>query len=296
LFNFPGEHPVNPEDVDGIKEAITILENQDNADNQQQPAQTKVQVVTPQTILVDERNNHKTTSAESTPVYRGTRNYNFNSTRSSPSKNSSGESSSEVRLITVNTGINVDKNSITNFTRTNSSESSDRRYRRRMTLKNTLITTTVKPTEMTSTTTTPKPVETTSSSLVEIIKQEIQPIEAFNAGDVKQEKLTDELEEAYKIDNTYFQAAENSPPVKRFYRSSAENASREEKEEAYVNNEKVQIIRPTSMARLVGDSQTPSAVIAKLDQAVLGSPRFKKSVTIVTPVNHKDYRFHTNQT
>lgn len=195
--------------------------------------------------------------------------------------------------------MNVDKDQKVkseNRSRT-SSESAERKHRRRMTLKNTPTSTSTTTTSTTTTTTTtPKP---TQSPIFEIIKQEIQPIESLTGTD-KQQKLTDELESSFQVDSAFLKEAENAPPVKRFYRSSAEKNSKEEKEVAFVNNEKVQIIRPTSMAKLVGDFQTQSAVIAKLDEAILGkpySPRFRKSVvTVITPQNYESYQTPKDQT
>ncbi|KAL4717147.1 hypothetical protein ACJJTC_017034 [Scirpophaga incertulas] len=283
--------PTSPEDVHGIKEAISILENQDKKQAAQFNKQNTVQIVTPLPVL-DERNNKLSTSSESSPVYRGTRNYNHvNGTKKTNIRNSSAESSSEVKLFRVSAGINVGKISNTNST-VNSSESAEKRYRRRMTLKNTPIT--AKLVEVT-TSVSPKPKEMSTPS-VEIIKQEIRPIEQFTINDVKQVSLTDELGANYKIDEAFTREAELSPPVRRFYRSSAENGINEDKELVFVNNEKVQIVRPTS-ARLVGDYQTPTAVINKLDEAILGSPnnsRIEKS-SAVTPEQNKN-RIHTNQT
>ncbi|CAH2985708.1 unnamed protein product [Chilo suppressalis] len=286
-----GSQPTNPEDVEGIKEAISILENQEqNPNSAQVNGQNNIQIITPQPIL-DERNNHKITSTENSPVYRATRHYSTtNSTRRSSSKNKSIESSSESKQDITASREN----------RTNSSES-ERKYRRRMTLKNTPVTTnlpvTTNPpvTTTTTTTTTQKPVQSSTAS-VEIIKQEIQPIEFFDIANVQKQKLIEELKDLHKIDDSLLSVAENAAPVRRFYRSSAEKNS---KEVTFVNNEKVQIVRPTSSAKLVGDFQTPTAVIAKLDEAIVGRPysRSKKAaVTIVTPVNHEPYRIPKDQT
>lgn len=159
-----------------------------------------------------------------------------------------------------------------------SSETRDKKHRRRMTLSR-FSSTTSKPTTTTSyttttttTTSTSRPVEVTTSS-VEIIQQEIQPTE-----NIRQESLKDLLEAEIKVD-----FPQNLPEVKRFYRSSAEKLH-DNKEMAIVNNEKVQIVRPTPVARLVGQYATPVVTIAKLDEAVLGRTRSKKEAfTIVTP-------------
>ncbi|XP_053615580.1 uncharacterized protein mtg isoform X2 [Plodia interpunctella] len=287
--------PTNPEEVEGIKEAITILENQD-ARPVQGNGSNNIQIVTPQPIVVDERSNAKIDPTGPSPVYRATRNFNVsnnaNGFKRSPSKmNKEEPNSSEYKFITVNAGINFNKSddiskekkssrysSAENTSKSSSAENTsrfssvERKYRRRMTLKN-------------STTTTIKPVESTTSSVD--IKQENQPTEKFTITEVIQEKLTDQLEPNHKYDS-FLVESQNLPPVKRFYRSSAES-SKEEKEMAMINNEKVQIVRPTSMARLVGEYQTPTATIAKLDEAVLGKPKNKKStISIVTPEIHKD--------
>ncbi|XP_026735481.1 uncharacterized protein LOC113499270 isoform X2 [Trichoplusia ni] len=262
----------NPGDVDGIKEAMNILQDQNAPSNA--PAQlniptvasitNNVQFITP-TPLIDERN--RKTSTESAPVYRGNRNFdvNRNVSRSERRNTTSAENASDIKLITVKADFNIAQGNATN------NDSKEKKHRRRMTLKNSSppVTTT------TTTTTTVRP-ETTTPSF-EIIKQDIQPIENLN---IKQETLTDQIEEINPN-------AANNAPIRRFYRSSAEKS--EEKEMAVVNNEKVQIVRPTSHSRFVGHHPTPSATIAKLDEAVLGKPRTKKHViAIVTPT--KDSR------
>uniref|UniRef100_A0A2H1VCW3 SFRICE_008659 n=1 Tax=Spodoptera frugiperda TaxID=7108 RepID=A0A2H1VCW3_SPOFR len=277
----------NPEDVDGIKEAISILQNQDtprpngpvqpnaavsfpnaasvsNAGSTQNTASSSnhVQFITP-TPIIDERN--KKTTTEAAPVYRGNR--NLNATRNFKKNSASAENTSDIKLITVNADINIANGNVTE------NDSRERKHRRRMTLKNTPVaqpTTTTSTT--TTTTTTEKPKETTPS--IEIVKLDIQPIENIQ----RQEKLTDQIEDVNPN-------AANSAPVRRFYRSSAERF--EDKEMAIVNNEKVQIVRPTSHSRFVGHYPTPSATIAKLDEAVLGKVRTKKqTIAIVTPEKH----------
>ncbi|CAH0677471.1 unnamed protein product [Spodoptera exigua] len=279
----------NPEDVDGIKEAISILQNQDTS-RPNAPVQTNagvsfpnapsvsntgstqntasssshIQFITP-TPIIDERN--KKTTTETAPVYRGNR--NLNATRNFKKNSSSAENTSDIKLITVNADINIANGNVTE------NDSRERKHRRRMTLRNTSIaqpTTTSTTTTSTTTSTTQKPTTTTPS--IEIIKVDIQPIENIQ----RQEKLTDQIEDVNP--NTA-----NSAPVRRFYRSSAEKF--EDKEMAIVNNEKVQIVRPSSHSRLVGHYPTPSATIAKLDEAVLGKIRTKKqAIAIVTPEKH----------
>lgn len=222
-----------------------------------------VQFITP-TPIIDERN--KKTTTEAAPVYRGNR--NLNATRNFKKNSASAENASDIKLITVNADINIANGNVTE------NDSRERKHRRRMTLKNTPIAqpTTTTSTTTTSTTTTEKPKETTPS--IEIVKLDIQPIENIQ----KQEKLTDQIEDVNPN-------AANSAPVRRFYRSSAERF--EDKEMAIVNNEKVQIVRPTSHSRFVGHYPTPSATIAKLDEAVLGKVRTKKqTIAIVTPEKH----------
>ncbi|XP_021187255.3 uncharacterized protein Mtg isoform X2 [Helicoverpa armigera] len=282
----------SPEDVDGIKEAMSILQSPDaplpsasaqpngadvaalvnsaavsNSGNTQNTASSSnyVQFVTP-TPLIDERNRKTTT--EATPVYRGTR--TFGAAKTARRNSTSAENTSDFKLITVNAGINIANGNVTE------NDSREKKHRRRMTLKNNNpvvhTTTTSTTTTTTSTTTTQKPAVTTPS--VEIIKQDIQPIENIE----RQEKLTDQIEDVNPNES-------HTAPIRRFYRSSAEKY--EDKEMAIVNNEKVQIVRPTSHSRLVGAFPSPSAAIAKLDEAVLGKLRTKKhAITIVTPEKH----------
>lgn len=301
--------PTNPEDVHGINEAITILENHDSSKQESSPS--AVQIITPQPPVVDERNNHKIEyTTDLTPVYRENRNINNTKTRNNTQRNLSNnsknlsttqETSSEHKLITVRANNNNNKTNAN----ASSSEVRDKTHRRRMTLRysnsTTKLTTTGKPILTTSK---PEQVITTrpdvvSSPLANLMMQEIQPTDYIKTT-VKQEKLIDQLEGSYSIDPASLKDIE-LPEVKRFYRSSAEKV---DKEMTVINNEKVQIIRPTPMARLVGQYATPSAVIAKLDEAILGrqnneersrtsvedqavarpqSIRRKKDVTIVTP-------------
>ncbi|XP_030040691.2 uncharacterized protein LOC115455988 [Manduca sexta] len=263
-------HPANPEDVDGIKEAISILENQETSKLQQtKDTLNAIQIITPQPY-VDERNNHKVEySTEPAPVYRANRNLNttrFSSTIRNETKSNSQEANSEFRFVTVNAGFNVKKEANnTSAENTSTSSERERKHRRRMTLRFSNSTTKAPTTNKTIETTTP---------IVEIIKQDIQDINDLT--EVKQEKLTDQLDAIKEV--------ENPAPVRRFYRSSAERIG-QEKEIAVVNNEKIQIVRPTTMSRLVGQNPTQEAAIDKLDEAVLGrrNLRFKKeAVAIVT--------------
>lgn len=272
LSNCISAQKSNSEETDGIKQAISILQNaQPNAP---QPIEfnvlntaastdftsningaNNIQHIAP-TPIIDERNRRTTT--ESAPVYRGTRNYN--STKNI--KRSNNTETGQGKLITLNAEINFAENNSTE------NDSREKKHRRRMTLKTNNSST------KGTTTSTAKPVAI--SPLIEAMKQEIQPIEINNLQ--RQEKLTDQIE------NLNPNAA-NLAPVRRFYRSSAEKV--EEKEMAVVNNEKVQIVRPTAQSRLVGHYPTPSAAIAKLDEAVLGKVRTKKhTVTIVTPIEN----------
>nr|XP_047508262.1 uncharacterized protein LOC125051758 isoform X2 [Pieris napi] len=200
-------HPTNPEDVGGIKDAITILENHDLKTSDTE----KVEIITPSpTPIIDERHNKR---EEMAPVYRGNR--KLNNTRDT----------NDFRLITVGAGIN--------FNSTKKSE------RRRLAYRfNRNSTTTAIPSSTETTTVEEKPKENPSVE--------------------KEEKLTDQIES-----DTLLKEAETAAPVRRFYRSSAE------KEIAIINNEKVQIVRPT---------QIRSTSI--LDEAVLGKSyaRFKRDV------------------
>lgn len=206
-----------------------------------------------------------------------TRNNTYrNISNNSKNLSNSQESSSEYKLITVKADMNYNKTN----SNASSSEVRDKTHRRRMTLRYSNLTstkpsTTNKPT--TTILTTSKPIEVTfqplvSSPLGDIMKQEIQPIETI-VTTVKQEKLIDQLESSYRIDPASLENIQ-LPEVKRFYRSSAE---KQDKEMTVINNEKVQIVRPTPMARLVGQYATPLAVITKLDEAVLGRQNSERS-------------------
>uniref|UniRef100_S4PFD2 Uncharacterized protein n=1 Tax=Pararge aegeria TaxID=116150 RepID=S4PFD2_9NEOP len=104
--------------------------------------------------------------------------------------------------------------------------------------------------------------------------------------------MTDEIENLEQIDPNILKEAEVAPSVRRFYRSSAELNNAEEKEITIVNNEKVQIVRPTPISQLTGEYPTQTATIAKLDEAVLGkyNPRFKKEViAMVSSGKHETF-------
>ncbi|XP_038207153.1 uncharacterized protein LOC119828911 isoform X2 [Zerene cesonia] len=228
--------PMNPEDVGGIKDAISILENHDT-----KPAESeRVEIVTP-SPLIDERNNKK---EEITPVYRGNRELNSTERRTRrPQK------SEEYKLITLNAGINFNNTKNTERRRIASRNSYSRSS---TTSTSTSTTSTTTSTQSPTTSTTEKP------ETIEIIKQEIKTLDEIK--DAK-ESLTDQIDT-----DPILKEAEHSPPVRRFYRSSAE------KEIAIINNEKVQIVRPT-----------PFQEKSKLDQAVLGKTyaRFRRDVSRV---------------
>ncbi|XP_022117212.2 uncharacterized protein LOC110994713 isoform X2 [Pieris rapae] len=203
-------HPTNPEDVGGIKDAITILENHDSKTSDTE----KVEIITPSpTPLIDERHNKR---EEMAPVYRGNR--KLNNTRDT----------NEFRLITVGAGINF-----------NSTKKAERRRLANRFNRN-------------STTVSPASTDTTTLEEKPTIEKEDNPSVD------KEEKLTDQIES-----DTLLKEAETAAPVRRFYRSSAE------KEIAIINNEKVQIVRPTQIRSTF-----------KLDEAVLGKSyaRFKREV------------------
>lgn len=303
--------PQNPEDVAGIKEAITILENHDSEPGKVSNNVNILQVITPQP-LVDERNNHRVAIRNETlsPVYRANRNYNDSAKRTSTKRNSpQTQNSSDFKSVVVNADKNSKKDnkhtssaensrrqtsSAENTSRTTSAENiGERKHRRRMTLKHNNATTTSTATVLLTSIT---PIESTTP-VVEIIKQEIQKIYTDNPSEVRQVKLTDQLESADSIGLTILTDAKNSPAVKRFYRSSAESESnKEDQEMTFVNNEKVQIVRPTAMVKLVGQYATPTATIAMLDEAVLGIPnsRVKKEVGTAAE-RHENQRRSTNR-
>lgn len=279
---------MNPEDIEGIKGAITILENQDS-----RPASIdNVEIVTPSPAtlpIIDERHSNNN---DTSPVYRGTRDYT-NSTekrniRRNPQPQENGDS---YKLVTVNANINFNNTSAEN----NSSENSSDRRRRRIMSRNNYSTSTKATTTLTTTTTTTTTTNTNTQApevttqSVEIIKQEIQPIENITPINVKQEKLTDQLDNLEEIDHSILKEAENSPPVRRFYRSSQERYDNVE-DIQIINNEKVQIVRPTSSANYVGANPTQTETIAKLDEAILGKRFKKEAMTIVLPTNYEIYR------
>ncbi|CAH0730751.1 unnamed protein product, partial [Brenthis ino] len=259
--------PSNPEDVDGIKEAITILENQDS----KPAASENVRIVTPSPIIDERHNTNNNNNDENNsypnmaPVYRGTRDYN-NETEKRNTRRNPIKTNDEYKLVKVDANIN--------FNNTKSSEKSDssERKRRRMVSRNNYSKT--KPTTTSSTTTTTSTTTQEPSTTSEIIKQDIQP-----TGNIKQEKLTDQLENLDQIDSSILKEAENAPPVRRFYRSSAERHA--EKEITVINNEKVQIIRPTQF------SNEPSQNTAKYDSKPYSSRFKKEAVSIVIPTKYR---------
>ncbi|XP_026497465.2 uncharacterized protein Mtg isoform X2 [Vanessa tameamea] len=290
--------PMNPEDVEGIKSALTILENQDSKPE----GSENVEIITPSPNplpIIDERHSYNKNNVTS-PVYRGTRDYTNSTEKRNLRRNPvrTQDNGDEYKLITLNANINFNN---TKNTENKSSENSSERKRRRMASRNNytpttksttnpVTTTTATTTTTTTSTTTQAPVEVTTPSM-EIIKQEIHPIADITPNTEQQVKLTDQIENLGEIDYTVLREAEHSPPVRRFYRSSHERDDTINKKEIdIVNNKKVQIIRPTSSAQLVGEYPTQTATIAKLDEAVLGrkiSGRFKKeAITIVVPTNY----------
>lgn len=313
----------NPEEMEGIKDAITILENQDNT-NIVTNKQSGIEIATPQPIYVNtESNVYKINSAEikdTNPIYRGTRNYRNitttqrpNQTKSIKNNNKSDmkQSASDMKLVTVKADVSFSQSTELSSRETTSKE---RVYRRRQVNRQkhskttTSKPTTVKPIEITSTTTetlsAPKsnaPVYTNMGTIVNI--DEIKTANDFKASaeqyqHVKEETLINQEDKVEKIEPSILKEAESSPPIKRFYRSSAESSS---KEIAYVQNEKVQIVRPKPYSRLVGEYPTPTAVIAQLDDAILGrnhNVRHKKEahLTIVTPQRNKHSKEHLSST
>ncbi|XP_061379890.1 uncharacterized protein LOC116774111 isoform X2 [Danaus plexippus] len=213
---------MNPEDIGGVKDAITILQNQDAKTAESE----RVQVVTSHP-LIDERSRRDNYTA---PVYRGTREYN----------ETEKETEKDFKYVRVRADISY----------SNKTSSTEEKNRRRLAHRNRggAVTTT---TTTTTTATTKKHAE---SPLVEIMKQEIQPIEV----ETKRETLTDQLDDTQQ-DKT------DTRPVRRFYRSSGERGDTREirgTEIEIVNNERVQIVRPANTE-------------SRLDDAVLGRSRHK---------------------
>ncbi|XP_034836019.1 uncharacterized protein mtg isoform X2 [Maniola hyperantus] len=276
----------NPEDMEGVKEAITILENQDS----KPVASDDVHIVTPLPIIDERHSNKKDYSNTTSPVYRGNREYSNATERRNVRRPAPIPEAGDIQLVTLNADLSFNTTKDTSnktSTTTSAGNSSDRKRRRILSRnKNNIHRST---TTTTTTTTTQKPEEVTIA-LKELLKQEIQPMENISTPEIKQEKLTDQIENLEQIDPNILKEAEVTSPVRRFYRSSAELNNAEEKEITMVNNEKVQIVRPTPISQLVGEYPTPIAAVAKLDEAVLGkySPRFKKQViAIVTPEKHE---------
>ncbi|XP_050681502.1 uncharacterized protein LOC126976923 isoform X2 [Leptidea sinapis] len=258
------DRPTNPEDVDGIKEAITILENQDSKPINSE----RVEIVTA-LPFIDERSRTQDYNMTS-PVYRGNRELK-NSTDRKNGRTVQSKDENDVKLITVNAGFNF-KNTSTNSSTTHTNE---RQNRRRSILSRNaprLILTSPKPTTSSTTTVSTTTNISNETSSIEVEKHEIQ--ESVELSNVKKEELIDQID---NIDPKILSEAETSAPVRRFYRSSAEST----KEIAIENNDKVQIVRPRSFATFVGEYPTQIAAIAKLDEAILGRPyvsRIKKDI------------------
>ncbi|CAH2054869.1 unnamed protein product, partial [Iphiclides podalirius] len=149
---------MQPEEVNGIKEAINILDSQDSKAAQSTGG---LHIITPQPIIVDERSRQQYTT--DAPVYRGQRGLaGGNATAKvdpTPQASQAAEASVAVRA---------------NVTASNSS-TIERKHRRRMTL------TSSRPLELT----------TFSSPLVDIMKQEIRPFD-----ESRRETMADQLDEA----------------------------------------------------------------------------------------------------
>lgn len=191
---------MKPEEVGGIKEAISILENQDSKTSDTEG----VEIITPSpTPIIDERHSQR----QETPVYRGNR--KLNTTEKNVEKD-------EYRLIIVGAGFNF-----------NNSETSRRRPYR-FNGRNS---------------TTPK------TTVGETPRQETEPNAKEEKGETPKEKKEELLDQ---IESETLTEAETAP-LKRIYRSSAE------KEIEIINNERVQIVRPSQI---------------RLDEAVLGK-RFR---------------------
>ncbi|CAG9567826.1 unnamed protein product [Danaus chrysippus] len=222
---------MNPEDIGGVKDAITILQNQDTKTAESE----RVQVVT-SLPLIDERSRKENYTA---PVYRGTREYNETENERKRRKESVTEKESDLKYVTVRTDMTYNK--------TDSTENRRLAHRHRGLAATTTTTTT---------TTTVATTEKHDSPLVEIMKQEIQPIENIQT---RRETLTDQIDDTDGTDTR---------PVRRFYRSSGERGTEieREKEIEIVNNERVQIVRPANIE-------------ARLDDAVLGRSRHKNTHT-----------------
>lgn len=216
------------------------------------------------------------------PVYRGNRHLENNNKNKGANEQLKTEKPFKpaplnpegFKLVTLNADINFNGNK---------SSEQEKKHRRRVTLR--YSNSTSKPPRSSTTTIFVTPYTEKSSSTAKVLttnfkreapahtaevrRHDVHPIEFYN---VKPETLNEEL--------GTISAVGSSEPLRRFYRSSSEHSS---KEMAVVNSEKVQVVRPTSSAKLVGRFERQKDAVDKLDEAVLGNLRFNRgAVSIIT--------------
>ncbi|GBP42452.1 hypothetical protein EVAR_47747_1 [Eumeta japonica] len=299
--------PTNPEDIEGINQAITILENQDKKPSNDQPSTLPaIEIIAAQTVDPRNTNAYKDNASDINPIYnhrtnRNYRNQTISLTENSP-LNDSTPSSSEIKPVVVKASaeksISTSSSSSENFSKERNSTvrhanrdrqrqkisvgrpfslavtpkfNGESNVKRTRTVVSKAGTTTSTSTTTTTTTTTTTPAFVTGSDpktlddfngYVATDETSVKPIME------KEERLADPNDTQEKILADIQKEAEKSPAIKRFHRSSSESVSNEEM--IIVNNEKVQIVRPKAFAKLVGQYPTPTAVIERLDEAILG--------------------------
>ncbi|GBP92786.1 hypothetical protein EVAR_98529_1 [Eumeta japonica] len=101
-----GGRPTNPEDIEGINQAITILENQDKKPSNDQPSTLPaIEIIAAQTVDPRNTNAYKDNASDINPIYnhrtnRNYRNQTISLTENSP-LNDSTPSSSEIKPVVV---------------------------------------------------------------------------------------------------------------------------------------------------------------------------------------------------
>lgn len=238
--------------------------------------------------------NVETTSKETTSRQRVYRRRPFKSTKDDKEANST-----EVKLVTVNADINYSQSSRESSSSEDSSKEQllRRKYQNKNYRKPSLNVTSENVSDL------PKSINNSITEKPEILTEKIEIITGAPelVNDISSKSKVETLESKVVIENPSHQVdniekldrtlltEESTRPVKRFYRSSSEINS---KEMTFVNNEKVQIVRPKPYSRLVGEYPTPTATIAKLDDAILGTYNIRRKkearITIITPHKNKD--------
>lgn len=347
----------NSEVMDGVKEAISILENHDNGAPKTN-TQSGVEIITPQPVTRNTDSNiYRITNDSKEVKYRSNRNFrNVTRTTSRPARvsaknekvekspdleasasetdavtqrvdtnlnqssvettskettnrqrlyrrrpfktniESKDANSTEIKLVTVNADVSYSQSSKESSSSENSSKEQlpRRKFHNKKDRIPTLNVTLEKFSDISKSNN-----NSVKEKLPEIHTEKIEIItgvpDILSKSEVKtsesnvvKENPLDYVDNMDKLDRTLL-TEESTRPVKRFYRSSAEIHS---KEMTFVNNEKVQIVRPKPYSRLVGEYPTPTATIAKLDDAILGTHNIRRKKearnTIITPHKNKD--------